>query len=132
MKRNRSWALIALGMTGVICLAGGCQTVGEQTGFNPKNGVDPGSAGNVKVGLGTSTETHTAFCWDDNKQMHVGRPERLIVRNESPSQTFYNLTAGTGQAMGGAGLLTLGIKGIDGNTQSQSQTQTVTPRPLPQ
>ncbi len=126
MKRYRSRALIALGMTGVICLAGGCQTVGEQTGFNPKNGVDPGPAGNVKIGLGTSTETHTAFCWDDNKQMHVGRPERLIVREESPSQTIANLSQ---PAQAGA-LWFIGAKGLKAE-QSQSQSQTVTPRALP-
>lgn len=132
MKRNLSRALIALGMTGVMGLACGCQTVGEQTGFNPKNGVDPGPAGNVKVGLGTSTETQTVFCWDDNKQMHVGRPSLLVVREESPSQTFYNLSAGAGQgSLGAAALWGVGTDAFK-STQKQSQTQTLTGTPIRQ
>ncbi len=134
MRRNCR-GLFGVGvLVSVVVGLAGCQTVAQQTGLTRENGVDLGPAGEQPINIGTSTERHYVFCWNANEQAWTGNPERLIVKEESFTDSFYKLTAGTGQAMGGAGLLTLGIKGLD-NSANASANATATstpPRPAPQ
>lgn len=133
MKRNRArTGRILLVMAALGGLAG-CQTVAEQTGWTKEHGVDPGPSGNVTVGIGTSTETQTAFCWNENEQLWKGHPDRLIVKEESFTDSFYKGASGTGQLAGGAGLLALGIEGVENsaNAAANASATSTTPRPAP-